>query len=148
MEDLPRFLAYARDFEKTLRDDDWSRLSQYFHDDAVYEVEGAPLGCRLVGRDAIFTGIKKSLDGFDRRFDGRDVAVTSGPQMDGGWLTMGWVVTYNKAGKQPFPLRGASRVSYRDGKIARLIDTYEPGMIAEGQAWMKANQMPLDMSYT
>jgi hypothetical protein len=31
-----RFEAYAADFELTFVDDDWSRLEQYFTDDAVY----------------------------------------------------------------------------------------------------------------
>src|SRR5690349_21367083 len=57
MENLPRFMAYAADFEKTLVDDDWSRLRQYFADDAVYEVKAESFGCKLSGPDAIFKGI-------------------------------------------------------------------------------------------
>ena len=37
MDILQQFLAYAGDFEKTLADDDWSRLHKYFCDDAVYD---------------------------------------------------------------------------------------------------------------
>jgi len=38
MDIMQQFMAYAGDFERTLADDDWSRLSGYFADDAVYEV--------------------------------------------------------------------------------------------------------------
>ena len=110
METLQRFLAYAGDFEKSFADDDWARLRPHFADDAVYEVAAASFPCRLVGPAAIFAGFKKSLDGFDRRFDGRDVAVTSGPEIDGDELRVGWAVTYSQADLPPFVLRGHSTV--------------------------------------
>ena len=68
MDNLPLFMKYAADFEKTLADDDWTRLRQYFAADAVYEVKSDGFPCKLTGPDAIFKGIKKSLDGFDRKY--------------------------------------------------------------------------------
>lgn len=35
MDLLHRFAAYAVDFEKTFEDDDWTRLADYFTEDAV-----------------------------------------------------------------------------------------------------------------
>jgi hypothetical protein len=93
------FLGYAQDFEKTYADDDWSRLERYFAPDAVYEVRNVPFGCRLVGPQAIFRGIKKSLDGFDRRMDERTVAVVDGPYVEGERVSL--------AG--PSPTRSAAR---------------------------------------
>lgn len=147
MENLPRFMAYAADFEKTLVDDDWSRLRQYFAADAVYQVDAIGFGCKLTGPDAIFKGIKKSLDGFDRKFDGRSVEVTSGPEMDGDTMRMSWAVTYRKAGKTPYVLRGKSSVRYRDGKIVALADSYGPEVDGEAAAWMQQNGITLDPSY-
>jgi hypothetical protein len=147
MENLTSFMQYAADFEKTLADDDWTRLRRWFADDAVYEVQAEGFGCRLQGPDAIFTGMKKSLDGFDRRFDGREIDVTKGPDIDGDALRMEWAVTYRKAGKTPYVLRGRSEVRYRDGKIARLVDSYDASVAAEGAAWMQENGMMLDPSY-
>lgn len=148
MEIMERFLAYAGDFERTLADDDWSRLGGYFADDATYEVTATAFPCRLVGPAAIFAGMKKSLDGFDRFFDRRDIAITSGPELDGEELRMGWAVTYHKAGLPPFVLRGRSRVRYRDGRIAQLQDAYEPGAEAELADWQRATRVSLDPSYT
>ena len=147
MDNLSRFVTYAGDFEKTLADDDWSRLRGYFADDAVYEVKAEGFGCRLVGPDRIFAGMKKSLNGFDRKFAGRTAEVTSGPDVDGETLRMGWTVTYRKDGLTPFVLRGRSEARYRDGKIAYLADSYDPSVAGETAAWMQANGVQLDPSY-
>lgn len=147
MENLTHFMQYAAAFEQTLADDDWSRLRQYFAPDAVYEVKSEGFPCRLQGPDAIFKGIKKSLDGFDRKFEGRSVDVTKGPEIAGDTLAMDWVVTYRKAGKTPYPLRGHSEVRYRDGKIVALVDSYDANVGPEAAAWMQQNGMILDPSY-
>jgi hypothetical protein len=36
------FMDYAAAFEQTYIDDDWSRLTRYFSEDASYEVRGGP----------------------------------------------------------------------------------------------------------
>ena len=147
MDNLTRFMAYAADFEKTYADDDWSRLHQYFADDAVYEVKSDVFGCSLKGPDAIFKGIKKSLDNFDRKFDERGIDVTGGPHVDGDRLSADWTVTYRKAGKTPYPLRGHTDAYYRDGKIVRLVDSFDAKVGPEAEAWMRQNGMTLDPSY-
>ena len=148
MDNLQRFMAYAGAFEKTLADDDWTRLRQYFADDAVYEVKARSFGCRLEGPDAIFAGMKKSLDGFDRKFTGRDIEVTSGPESDGDELRLGWTVTYKKGGWKPFVLRGRSVARYRDGVIVRLCDAYDPSVEAEFASWRRETGIGVDASYT
>jgi hypothetical protein len=147
MDNLTAFMGYAADFERTLADDDWSRLRQYFADDAAYDVKAPAFGCHLVGPEAIFKGMKKSLDGFDRKFDGRSVDVTRGPEITADGLSMAWAVTYRKAGKAPYVLRGASDVRYRDGKIVSLVDSYDASVADEAAAWMRENGMALDPSY-
>ncbi len=147
MDVLQRFMAYAGDFERTLRDDDWTRLRQYFAADAVYEVQGASLDCRLVGPDAIFAGIKKSLDGFDRRFEGRDLALTSDPDVSGNELSMGWKVVYRKAELPPFTLHGRSRARYAGDRIVHLVDSYDAAMADAFAAWQRETGLRLDGSY-
>jgi hypothetical protein len=150
MDILQEFMVYAGDFERTLSDDDWRRLERYFADDAVYEVKAPTprFGCRLVGRDAIFRGMKKSLDGFDRKFARRDIGLTSGPEVEGEELRLGWTVTYHKEGLTPFVLRGRETARYRDGRIAYLRDDYDAAMEAEFAAWQQQNGVELDPSYT
>jgi hypothetical protein len=145
---LERFLAYAADFEKTLADDDWSRLTPYFADDAVYRVESDLFGCELEGPDAIFTGMKKSLDGFDRNFPTRDVAASGAPEVEGEELRVDWTVTYHREGLPDFVLPGRSLARIRDDRIVLLVDSYDPGLETELEAWSEQNGLNLDPSYT
>ena len=140
-------MTYAADFEKTFADDDWSRLTQYFSDDAVYRVESDLFGCELTGPQAIFAGIKKSLDGFDRRFDAREIAVIEGPNVDGDEVQITWQVTYQKGAVPPFVLRGASRARLRDGKIVLLVDSYDERVAVEAADWMRQTGVQFDPSY-
>jgi hypothetical protein len=148
MDIMQQFVAYAGDFEKTLKDDDWTRLQRYFAADAVYEVKAESFGCRLTGPAAIFAGMKKSLDGFDRKFAKRDIEVTSGPEVSGEEMRMTWKVVYTTEGVPPFVLRGRSMVRYAGDKIAYLGDSYDPSVEAEFAAWQRESGRQLDPSYT
>ena len=148
MSTLQRFMAYAADFEKTLGDDDWSRLTQHFSDDAVYRVESNLFGCELTGPGAIFGGMKKSLDGFDRNFPTREIAMTEGPEVEGDEIRMSWTVTYHKQGLPDFVLRGKSMARIRDEGIALLVDSYDDSVNAETAAWIRKTGVKLDPSYT
>src|SRR5690349_16744832 len=65
---MKRFLAYYTAFEETYLDDDWSRLEPLFDPAAVYRIKGSgTYDCEMKGRDAVFAGIRKFLDGFDRQ---------------------------------------------------------------------------------
>jgi hypothetical protein len=147
MEIMQRFLAYANDFEKTLVDDDWTRLRGYFADDAVYEVKAESFGCRLSGRDAIFAGIRKSLNGFDRKFSSRDVSVTSGPEVTADQIVLGWQLVYHKEGLPPFTLRGRSTARYAGDKIAYLSDSYDPSVADDMASWQRTTGVRLDPAY-
>jgi hypothetical protein len=144
---LNRFFAYAQDFELTFRDDDWSRLDAYFAPDAVYEVRNVPFACSIAGRDAIFRAIKKSLDGFDRRFTERRIEMTRPPTADGDVVTVFWAVTYERAGAPPLALRGRSAARFAGDRIAHLTDTFEDGVGEQASAWISAHGADLDFSY-
>ncbi len=148
MDIMPQFMAYAADFEQTFVDDDWTRLEKYFAADAVYEVQSGSFGCRLTGPAAILAGIKKSLDHFDRKFDKRDIQITSPPEVTGDEMRVGWAVLYTKAGWPPFTLRGRSTVRYAGTVIAHLCDSYDPSMDQELAAWRRESGATVDPSYT
>ena len=148
MDIVQRFVAYAGDFEKTYVDDDWSRLRQYFADDAVYEVKSKAIGCRLTGPDAIFKGIKQSLDGFDRKFPSRAVEVTGAPEVSGNEMQVSWKVTYTKPGVPTLVLRGRSTARYAGDKITHLSDAYDAVMDQEMSDWQRDSPMKVDASYT
>lgn len=148
MDILQRFIAYAGDFEKTLHDDDWTRVKPYFADDAVYEITQAPFACKLTGPDAICAGIKKSLDGFDRKFERRDVEVIGQPEIEGNEMRIAWSIVYHKEGLAPYHLQGRSMARYRGDKIAYLCDSFGPEVEANFVAWQRENGLELDPSYT
>jgi hypothetical protein len=142
-----RFARYAQDFEATYDDDDWSRLERHFAPDAVYEVRNVRFACRLVGRDAILGGLKKSLDGFDRRLPKRGLAITDPPVEDGDAMTVGWTATYEPSGAPAFVLHGRSTVRYRGEVIAELVDEYPDGMSDAVERWGRAHVPGMDASY-
>ncbi len=57
MSTADRYRAYAEAFELSLADDDWTRLEQYFTEDAVYRPDGTP-DSDVTGRDAVLARLK------------------------------------------------------------------------------------------
>ena len=145
------FMDYAAAFEQTFVDDDWSRLAQYFAEDAAYVVDGGPLACEISGRDAIFAGLKKSLDGLDRRVSDRKIEVTEAPEItskEGGFeLAVGWRVTYEHGDAPPVGCNGRSVALLRDGVIVSLRDEYTDEDTADLSAWLVEYGAGLDGSY-
>ena len=82
-----RYQAYADAFEESFVDDDWSRLEQYFTEDAVYE--GDP---EARGREAVLAKLKGGVDDFDRKMDTRTPDFQT-PSVEGNTLEMKWTVT-------------------------------------------------------
>ena len=140
-------MAYAQDFEKTYADDNWDRLTPYFHNDAVYEVESPVMGCSLVGPTAILAGIKKSLDGFDRRFDTRKIDAGDDLKVDGNAFSISWHATYTVGDHPAYVLHGKTTATLRDGKIAALTDSYEASSAKIMQDWIDATGFAFDPSY-
>jgi hypothetical protein len=146
MDTLQRFGAYAADFEKTFQDDDWTRLEEYFAEDAVYTVEGAPFACEVRGRDAIFRAIKKSIDGFDRRMDKREISPGGAPEVEGRRVTVSGGVRYEKEGMEPISIHLSETAEFDEaGRIVRLHDVY-PESQDEALAWIERHKK-FDPSY-
>ncbi len=145
------FADYAAAFEQTYADDDWSRLTRYFSEDATYEVQGGPMACHITGRDAVFAGLKKSLDGMDRRCTERRIELTDGPEVsavDGGQeVRIGWVVTYQFGDAPEVALPGRSAFTIADGVIVAMRDEYDDRQLEDVGAWMQQYGAGLDGSY-
>lgn len=145
------FMDYAAAFEETYVDDDWSRLTPFFHDDVRYEVRGGPMACDISGRETVFKGLKKSLDGLDRRFDERVLEVTSGPQVTavpaGEEVRIGWLVTYRRGDSPRVCIPGSSVFTVADGHITAMRDEYDDAALAPVAAWLQQYGGDLDGSY-
>ncbi|HSS00696.1 MAG TPA: nuclear transport factor 2 family protein [Kofleriaceae bacterium] len=145
MTNIERFLAYAAAFEQTYADDDWRRLEQYFTEDATYRVSGLPTAYELKGRDNILRGIRKSVDGFDRKMTVRTIVPTAPPTENDGKVTFRGFVRYQREGSPPVELH-ATLVAELDGdRICSMHDTFN--IDAAGQQWLERYARDLDGSY-
>jgi hypothetical protein len=136
MNPLERFFAYARDFELTYLDDDWTRLAKYFAADAVYRVEGAgTFDCVLEGRDAIFQGIRRFLDNFDRQCR-REIRLVGTPSVEGDTVRFHGDALYRRGESPVLLLSIEEAVEFRDGVIVSLTDRYRAPFDAEMHDWM------------
>jgi hypothetical protein len=142
------FLTYAGAFEQTVVDDDWERVVRFFDPKAIYEIESRVVGARLVGPDAICAGIRRSLDGFDRRFDSRRLEPIGRPEVLEDGCRIAWKAHYQKSGVEDLTLRGSSLVRFCDGLIVQMVDTFTEEDEAAFQAWQSRNaSFPVDLSY-
>ena len=141
------FFQYAVAFEDTYKDDNWERLRQFFAEGAVYEVVGGPLACRIAGVDAIFAGMKKSLDGMDRRADRRYLDVLGNPQIDGDTICLNWRVGYDIGDAPRGEFNGRTEATVRDGVIIAMQDIYDDEEMARFGKWAAEYAPNLDGSY-
>jgi len=128
---LDRYKAYADAFEESYEDDDWSRIEQYFTEDAVYE--GDPEDA--CGRDAVLEKLKGGVDAFDRKLESRSPDFQT-PTVDGNTLTMKWSVTYTKTGAPDLVLTGVETAVFEGDRIARLRDDFAPDASKAMGEWM------------
>ena len=131
-----RFEQYADDFDRTVADDDWSRIRRHFSDDAVREEHALPLiSLRHVGIDQIIEEWMKMVANFDRRFD-RRILVRVGPaQQQGEVVTLRWVGMYI-AGDTPALLgEGTEIARYEGDRIQHLETTWTDDTIERNVSW-------------
>jgi ketosteroid isomerase-like protein len=129
-----RYQAYAEAFEESLRDDDWSRIEEYFTEDAVYE----PGEQDARGRAAVLERLKGGVDGFDRRMDTRTPDFQT-PTVEGDTLTMNWTVSYTKAGCPDLVIAGVETAIFEGDRIRLLRDAFDPEAQKQMGEWMAAH---------
>ena len=123
-----RYQAYADAFEQSYEDDDWSRIEQYFTEDAIYEPDAK-------GRAAVLAKLKGGVDAFDRRMDSRTPDFQT-PSVDGDTLTMKWTVTYTKQGAPDLVISGIETAIFEGDRIKLLRDTFDPEAQKRLGEWM------------
>ena len=117
------FLAYADAFEDAYKTDDWSKLDPYFTEDAIYEtIADQPFANRTEGREALKAFFKEIVNGFDRRFDSRQVDVIEGPKETPGQVWFRWAATYTLAGTPGLRMEGEETAEFQGNRIKRLED--------------------------
>jgi SnoaL-like domain len=135
---IAAFAAYAAAFEKAVESDDWSLVEPFFTEDARYDARLAPpIGGCFEGRAAILAYFKRVLDGFDRRFDSRELALLEGPREDGDSVWLRGSATYRAEGVPTFVLELEEIVRFEGDRIRHLEDRYEPTMLKAIDAYLK-----------
>jgi hypothetical protein len=95
-----------------------------------------PMGGRFEGRDAIIAYFRFVLDGFDRRFASREIALIDGPTERDGAVWIRGSATYRKDGVPDLVLVLEETVTFDGDLIQRLEDRYEPAMKQELNAYV------------
>jgi hypothetical protein len=128
-----RYLAYAEDFERTYADDDWTRLEQYFTEDAAYPQGTAEP--EVTGPAAVLERLKASVNQFDRRMDTRTLDFDP-PTEDGDRITVTWKATYTKAGLPDITITGTETAAFRGDQICLLSGEFDPTAQKNLEAWL------------
>lgn len=145
MTKIEQFLAYAAAFEQTYADDDWRRLEKYFTEDATYRVSGLPKEYEMRGRDNILRGMRKSVDGFDRKMTVRKIVPTAPPAENGNQVTFQGFVRYQREGSPPVELHATLVAEFDGDRICSLHDTFT--IDNAGLQWLGRYASDLDGSY-
>jgi ketosteroid isomerase-like protein len=132
---LNRFEAYASAFEESYEDDDWTRIEEFFTEDAVYE--GDP---DAKGRDAVLAKLKNAVDSFDRKMSSRTPDFQT-PTVDGNTLTMKWAVTYTKDDLPTLTISGTETAIFKGDRIANLRDDFDPEAQKAMGEWMAKHSL-------
>jgi len=144
---VPRFVAYAAAFEKSYANDDWSVVEPFFSEAAVYDARlPEPLGRCCEGRDEILDYFKFVLDGFDRRFESREIALLEGPREEGDSVWIRGSATYRAAGVPDLVLVLDETAWFDGDRIRRLEDRYEPEMVDALVAYLREHGPKLGIS--
>jgi len=137
MSNIARFARYAAAFETAYASDDWSELEPFFAENAVYDSGSAIfLGGHFAGRDAILGYFKAALDGFDRRFASRELALLEGPDEAGQTVRIRGSASYRAAGVPDLVLLLEEFVTFEGDRIIRLEDRYDDDMKREFEAYL------------
>ena len=130
------FENFAVDFERTVSDDDWSRLAPYLADDATYINVGFQQE-KIRGRQAIFAYLQQDVANFDRRYDSRRLAAITEPVVDGQHLSRRWRSTYTLQGVPDLVVEGEARYRFEDGLIKEIEQELTPESTQVLEQWMK-----------
>ena len=146
-----RFEQYADDFDRTVLDDDWSRIREHFAHDAVREEHNPPLiSLCHTGIDQIIEEWRKMVENLDRRFDRRILVRTGQILQDENIVVLPWVGTYIIGDTPALLGEGRETARYEGGKIKHLETTWTEDTIERMISWgaKYADRVPGLLEYT
>lgn len=140
------FVSQRLAFEAAYKTDDWSDLDRFFQEDVVYEVLNSPYHSVVEGRANVLTALRRSVQGFDRKCK-RSFGSDQKFYEEGSNFIVHGTIEYQRGDSPPLQLSLWEIATYRDGRIARLMDIYDPGSKEEVEEWMAKWGHGLDPAY-
>lgn len=131
MKAIEIFEAYAADFEKTMIDNNWSRLEPYFSVDSKY-VPGD--GRRGFGPEGIVATLKEGVEALDHRFIERELVELDVSEKSGA-VIVSFRVVYRAVGLPDLELWGEEHAKVRGEKIVKMEDHIAPEALAAMETW-------------
>ena len=132
------FENFAADFERTIVDDDWTRLGKYFADDATYINVGEQKG-KLQGPTNIIRYLKENVENTDRKFESRTLIALTEPRVEGNRLNRKWRAVYTLTGVPDLVVEGEARYLIEDGLIKQAEQELTPESAQIYAQWMNEN---------
>ncbi len=133
---IDAFERFAADFERTIEDDDWSRLEKYLAEDATYLNVGGP-DPKCAGREAIIAFLKADVSNTDRRFDTRTVIALTPPTAEGSRLSRQWRCTYTLAEVPDLVVEGEARYLFEGDLIKEIEEELTAVSMQKFDEWMR-----------
>jgi ketosteroid isomerase-like protein len=143
---IARFIAQHGVFEQAYVNGDWRALAPFFDDDVIYEVMNMPFHCVIRGRDAFLAGLRRSVERFDKHCI-RTIGIDPSIREEGDNVIVYSGMRFERQGAPPVSSRLWEIATYRDGRIARMVDLYDAGAAEEFARWMDDWGEGLDPSY-
>ena len=94
-----------------------------------------------------FTGVKKSLHGFNRRFKKREIEVVDDLTIDDTGLNASWAATSHKTDFPSLILKSKSIVTLADNRIATLVNVFNIKSEQAFANWVAKTDHAIDPSY-
>lgn len=94
-----------------------------------------------------FTGVKKSLHGFNRRFEKREIEVVDDLTIDDTGRNASWAATSHKTDLPSLILKSKSIVTLADNRIATLVNVFNIKSEQAFANWVAKTDHAIDPSY-
>lgn len=146
---LGQWRAWVDAFEKTVKDDNWDRLTPMLSEEVEYRVMGAPFSAHLRGREAVVAGLAQSVRNFDHRMDGRRWSPLAIRVDETGYVRCHILSEYMRGGERVLAFQAEGHWGFRDGKIDLMLDFYDPQHldVQEALGWIHEHGQDLDPRY-
>ena len=124
MDVLKKYKSYYQAFEDAYDSDNWSAVSSYFTDDAIYE---SPMTGQAKGKENVMNVFSESLNRFDRQFSVKRTIenIDSETIVEDNYLKIVGIVTYSHEGIPDLKVTMDEELWFKNELIEKIVDTID-----------------------